>query len=98
MHQGQKARLIAMPQTLEHVLLHLVFSTKDRAPWLGASMSTSLHAYLATVARHAACECPRVGGVVDRINFTRQPALKPTILATPRTPGGKPLLLMQHLG
>ncbi len=30
--QGLKARPIAMPQSLDHVLLHLVFSTKDRSP------------------------------------------------------------------
>lgn len=58
-----------MPQSLAIVIVHLVFSTKDRQPWLGASIRPSLHAYLATVARNAGCECFRVGGVADHVHF-----------------------------
>ena len=49
--QGLKARPIPMPQSLDDVLLHLVFSTRDRFPCLGASVRPALHASLATVAR-----------------------------------------------
>ena len=45
-----------MPQSLDNVLLHLVFSTKDRFPYLGDDVRPVLHAYLATVSRHAGCE------------------------------------------
>lgn len=58
-----------MPQSLDHVLIHLVFSTKDREPYLGAAIRTPLHAYLASVARNAGCECPRVGGVSDHVHL-----------------------------
>lgn len=58
-----------MPQSLDNVMLHLVFSTKDRFPCLGASIRPALHAYLATVARNVGCECPRAGGVADHVHL-----------------------------
>jgi REP element-mobilizing transposase RayT len=58
-----------MAQTLGFVLIHVVFSTKDRHPWLTESVRPDLHAYLATVARNAGCECFRVGGVADHVHL-----------------------------
>jgi len=70
-----------MPQSLDNVLLHLVFSTKDRFPCLGASILTGLRAYLSTVARNAGCECPRVGGVADHVHLAIQLSRTITIAA-----------------
>ena len=61
-----------MPQSLDNVLLHIIFSTKDRASCLNDSVRPALHAYLATVARNAGCECPRVGGVSDHVHLAIQ--------------------------
>jgi len=58
-----------MPQSLSFLLVHLVFSTKDRASVLDAEVRPKLHAYLATVARNADCECFRVGGVADHVHL-----------------------------
>jgi putative transposase len=58
-----------MPQSLSYLLVHIVFSTQDRAPALGALVRPGLHAYLATVARNAGCECYRVGGVADHVHL-----------------------------
>jgi REP element-mobilizing transposase RayT len=58
-----------MPQSLSYLLTHIVFSTKDRAPALDATVRPALHAYLATVARNADCECFRVGGVADHVHL-----------------------------
>jgi len=58
-----------MPQSLAFLLVHVIFSTKDRAPVLDASVRPALYAYLATVARNAKCECYRVGGVVDHVHL-----------------------------
>lgn len=58
-----------MPQSLSNILIHIVFSTKDRAPLLGPTTRPALHAYLATVARNADCECYRVGGVADHVHL-----------------------------
>ena len=58
-----------MPQSFALIIVHLVFTTKDRTPILNASIRTALHAYLATVARNAGCECFRVGGVADHVHL-----------------------------
>jgi REP element-mobilizing transposase RayT len=58
-----------MSQSLAFLLVHVIFSTKDRAPVLDASVQPGLYAYLATVARNAKCECYRVGGVADHVHL-----------------------------
>ena len=58
-----------MPQSLSMMLVHVVFSTKDRAPLLATSVRPHLYAYLATVARNAGCECYRAGGVADHVHL-----------------------------
>jgi putative transposase len=58
-----------MPQSLSFILIHLIFSTKDRAPILEPSVRPDLHAYLATVSRDLDCECYRVGGVADHVHL-----------------------------
>ena len=58
-----------MPQSLSFLLVHFVFSCKDRAPILDKTVRPGLHAYLATVARNADCECFRVGGVADHVHL-----------------------------
>jgi REP element-mobilizing transposase RayT len=58
-----------MPQSLSQVILHVVFSTKDRHPWLDLTIRPRMHAYLATLCRD--CDCPtyRVGGAVDHVHI-----------------------------
>jgi putative transposase len=58
-----------MPQSLSLVLVHLVFSTKDRTPFLKPALRPGLHAYLATVARNLECDCFLVGGIEDHIHL-----------------------------
>ncbi len=58
-----------MPQSLATVVLHLIFSTKDRSACLDSTVRPPLHAYLATVARNAGCICHRVGGVADHVHL-----------------------------
>jgi putative transposase len=58
-----------MPQSLSYLLIHLVFSTKDRVPLLEDRVRPKLFAYLTTVARQAGCECYRVGGVADHVHL-----------------------------
>jgi putative transposase len=69
--EGLKARSIiaALPLSLSFVLVHVVFSTKERAPFIGENVRPALHAYLATIARNADCECYRVGGVADHVHL-----------------------------
>ena len=58
-----------MPQSLSLVIVHVIFSTKDRRPLLDTNTRPNLHAYLATVARNAGCECYRAGGVADHVHL-----------------------------
>lgn len=58
-----------MPQSLSFVLVHVIFSVKDRKPFLHDEVRPALFAYLATVAREEGCECFRVGGVEDHVHL-----------------------------
>ena len=58
-----------MPQSLSQVIIHIVFSTKDRQPWLDPVIRPRMHAYLATVCRDCKCEAYRVGGVADHVHI-----------------------------
>jgi putative transposase len=58
-----------MPQSLSFLLIHVVFSTKDREPVLDPAIRPALYAYLATVARNADCECYQVSGVSDHVHL-----------------------------
>ena len=58
-----------MPQSLSLVVIHIIFSTKDRYPFFKTPTKSAVHAYLATVARNAGCECYRVGGIADHVHL-----------------------------
>ena len=58
-----------MAQSLSMVIVHIIFSTKDRFACLDPSTRPRLHAYLATVARTAKCEGDRVGGTWDHVHL-----------------------------
>lgn len=58
-----------MPQSLSLVIIHVIFSTKERQSFLDSETRLRLHAYLATVARNLGCEAYRVGGVADHVHL-----------------------------
>lgn len=65
-----------MPQSLARVLLHVVFSTKNRVPFLrDVEIREALHGYVAGTLREIDCAPIVVGGVEDHIhilcNFSR---------------------------
>jgi len=70
-----------MPQSLSLVIVHLIFSTKERFPCLDPVMRPGLHSYLATVARNAKCECYRVGGTGDHVHLAARLARTVAIAA-----------------
>jgi len=59
----------AVPQSLSRVILHIIFSTKDREPWLGSEVRPRMHSYLATLCRDLGGELVRVGGVADHVHI-----------------------------
>ena len=58
-----------MPQSLSRVLVHLVFSTKERARVLTPAIQGELHPYLAVVLRENGCPSLQVGGVEDHVHL-----------------------------
>jgi putative transposase len=58
-----------MPQSLSKVVLHIIFSTKNRQAWLGREVRPRMHAYLATICRDLGAEVVCVGGVSDHVHI-----------------------------
>lgn len=59
-----------MPQSLPQVYLHIVFSTKNRRPFLrGDQLQADLHAYLAGACRNLESPALKVGGVEDHAHI-----------------------------
>ena len=58
-----------MPQSLSRILIHVVFSTKNREPSLSSAVRPALFGYLASVGRDIGCEVFRVGGVADHVHL-----------------------------
>lgn len=58
-----------MPQSLSRILVHVVFSTKNREPSLSTAVRPALFGYLAAVGRDVGCEVFRVGGVADHVHL-----------------------------
>jgi putative transposase len=58
-----------MPQSLSNVFVHIIFSTKNREPWLDFATRPRMHAYLATICRDLNAEVLCVGGVADHVHI-----------------------------
>ena len=59
-----------MPQSLAKILVHTVFSTKDRRPLLrDRSLREELHRYLGGILTHLDCQPIIVGGVEDHVHL-----------------------------
>lgn len=58
-----------MPQSLSKVILHIIFSTKDREPWLDSHVRPRIHAYLAAICRELGAEFVHIGGVADHVHI-----------------------------
>lgn len=57
-----------MPQSLSSILIHLVFSTKNREPFITDEVEPELHKYLAIIFK--ACDSPAIliGGERDHLH------------------------------
>jgi putative transposase len=59
-----------MPQSLSHVLLHVVFSTKNRTPWLrDAEVRKGTHAYLSGACKALGCHAKLINGADDHVHI-----------------------------
>ena len=58
-----------MPQSLAKIILHSVFSTKDRRPFLrDKSLRRDLHYYIGGILTNHECQSIIVGGVEDHVH------------------------------
>src|SRR5690349_13648293 len=58
-----------MPQSLSKVILHIIFSTRDREPWLDHVIGPRMHAYLAAICRDLGGDGFRVNGILDHVHI-----------------------------
>jgi putative transposase len=59
-----------MPQSLSAVYIHLVFSTKDRHPFLrDKGMREELHSFLGGASKQIGCAPILIGGVEDHVHL-----------------------------
>ena len=59
-----------MPQSLSAVYIHLVFSTKDRHPYLrDKGIRGDLHSFLGGASKQIGCAPILIGGVEDHVHF-----------------------------
>ncbi|MFL5328331.1 MAG: IS200/IS605 family transposase [Gemmataceae bacterium] len=57
-----------MPQSLARIVVHLVFSTKNREPYLTTDLRTQMFKYLAGTLNGIECPTIAVDGVADHVH------------------------------
>ena len=57
-----------MSQSFCQLHAHIVFSTKDREPYLGETIRPKVHAYMAGTLNNIGCSGILVGGFVDHVH------------------------------
>ena len=59
-----------MPQSLSAVYIHLVFSTKERRPFLqDETIRVSVHSYLGGISKQLGCAPILTGGIEDHVHL-----------------------------
>ena len=58
-----------MPQSLSNVLIHIVFSTKNRDRLIAPEIEQELYSYLATTCKSHACPALKIGGAEDHVHL-----------------------------
>jgi REP element-mobilizing transposase RayT len=56
-------------QSLSNVLIHLIFSTKNREPFLDGAVEEELYKYIASACRGCGCPSHNVGGTADHLHL-----------------------------
>ncbi len=74
-----------MPQSLASNLIHLIFSTKSRRPWLCARIRNRLFAYMAGILKEWGSPALMIGGAADHVHvlclLSKNHALKAVVEA-----------------
>jgi len=57
-----------MPQSLSSILIHLIFSTKNREAFITEEIEKELHPYMATIFRGMKSPSLTIGGTTDHVH------------------------------
>ena len=58
-----------MPQSLSSILIHLIFSTKNREPFITLDIEKELHPYMAKIFRELKSPTLTIGGTDDHVHI-----------------------------
>ena len=58
-----------MPHTFTNLLMHIIFSTKDRAPLITADLKPQLHAYMGGIIRELKGKAFIINGTSDHVHL-----------------------------
>lgn len=58
-----------MAQSLADIVLHIVFSTKERKPWIDTVTEPELYAYICGICRNLGCPVIKINGVEDHVHL-----------------------------
>jgi REP element-mobilizing transposase RayT len=66
--RNKTVRGLGMSQSLVKILIHLVYSTKHREPWIPKEKQEALYAYQAGIFKHWDSPAIIIGGVQDHVH------------------------------
>jgi putative transposase len=58
-----------MAQSLSNVLLHIIFSTKNRIPFIDQSIEKQLYAYITSISNSNGSYMHSIGGIQDHVHL-----------------------------
>lgn len=58
-----------MPQSLASLHVHIIFSTKNREPFIAAAFAPRLYEYVAGITRGTGCRLVHAGGMPDHVHL-----------------------------
>lgn len=58
-----------MPSTWSQILLHIVFSTKERTPWIDAAGADDLYGFIGGIVRDERGTLLAIGGMPDHVHL-----------------------------
>ncbi len=58
-----------MPQTLTNIVVHVIFSTRHRAPTIVEEIQPELFAYIGGILKNTGCQSVIVGGHTDHVHL-----------------------------
>jgi REP element-mobilizing transposase RayT len=61
--------LTPMPQSLHVLSAHIIFSTKERRPWITPELRERLWAYQSRILQNPECDSITVGGAADHVHI-----------------------------